>query len=158
MRFSRLAALSTAVLLAGGLAGCPKKKKVPEPTPTPMPTPDITETPEPVVECDLGTVYFDLDRFNIRGTERTTLQDNADCLKKNPDWRITVAGHADERGSNDYNLALGEKRATAVRDYLVNLGVSAGQLTTISYGEERPAVQGSNEEAWSQNRRVEFER
>ena len=116
-------------------------------------------TPEPPgADCDIETVYFDLDRFAIRGTERSTLQDAADCISKNPSWRLTLAGHADERGSNDYNLALGEKRATAVRDYLVNLGVSATQLSTISYGEERPAVQGAREDAYSRNRRVELER
>ena len=97
-------------------------------------------------------VYFDLDKAEIRdGT--STLNDQAAWLKKYPNITIVVEGHADERGTREYNLALGERRANAVKEYLVSRGVSANRIETVSYGKERPAVLGSNNSAWAQNRR-----
>ncbi len=106
--------------------------------------------------CHSSPVYFDFDSSNIRGDQKSTLSTVADCLKGNS-GNVRIGGHCDERGTEEYNMALGERRASAVRKYLTNLGVPASKLSTQSYGEESPAVRGSNESAWSKNRRAEFE-
>lgn len=98
-------------------------------------------------------VFFAFDKFDLSADARRTLERQATWLKQYASVRLTVEGHADERGTREYNLALGERRANAAKDYLVALGVPAARLTTVSYGKERPAVLGSNEAAWSQNRR-----
>jgi len=98
-------------------------------------------------------VFYDYNRADLKPEARATLERQAAWLKKYPDVRLQVEGHADERGTREYNLALGERRATAAKNYLVALGISSSRLTTISYGKERPAVLGSNEAAWAQNRR-----
>ncbi len=104
----------------------------------------------------LSRIYFDYDKYNIRPDAAQTLASNAEYLKQNPNVKIQIEGHCDERGSNDYNLALGQKRASAAKAYLVKLGISPNRISTISYGEERPLVNESNEDAWAQNRRAEF--
>ena len=101
-------------------------------------------------------IFFDFDRSDLREDARQTLQTKAEALRQFPDIRIRIEGHADERGTVEYNLALGERRADAARAYLIDLGIDSDRMTTISYGEERPAVDGHNEAAWSQNRRDEF--
>jgi peptidoglycan-associated lipoprotein len=101
-------------------------------------------------------VFFDFDSSELRGDARGTLEALAAWMNTYPAVALTVEGHCDERGTREYNLALGERRASAVRDYLVALGVNASRLSTISYGKERPAVPGSTEEAWAQNRRGVF--
>jgi len=101
-------------------------------------------------------VFFDTDKAVLRDDARRALEKNAEWLRDNPKVKIIIEGHADERASNEYNLALGERRAQLVKDYLVGLGVSPERLTTISYGEERPFVLGHNEASWWQNRRVHF--
>jgi peptidoglycan-associated lipoprotein len=101
-------------------------------------------------------IFFDFDRSDLREDARQTLQAKAEALRQYPDVRIRIEGHADERGTVEYNLALGERRADAARTYLMDLGIDSDRMTTISYGEERPAVDGHNEAAWSQNRRDEF--
>lgn len=101
-------------------------------------------------------IFFDFDRSDLREDARATLQRKAEALRQFPDIRIRIEGHADERGTVEYNLALGERRADAARAYLVDLGIDPDRMTTISYGEERPQVMGQNEAAWSQNRRDEF--
>jgi peptidoglycan-associated lipoprotein len=98
-------------------------------------------------------VFFAFDKSDITPEARTILQRQADWLKKYPAVTVTVEGHCDERGTREYNLALGERRATAAKNVLVALGVPANRVSTISYGKERPAVVGSNEAAWAQNRR-----
>lgn len=98
-------------------------------------------------------VFFDFDRSNIKPEGQQTLQRQAAWLQKYANTKITIEGHCDERGTREYNLALGERRATAVKRALVALGIPAGRISTISYGKERPAVVGSNEAAWAQNRR-----
>lgn len=98
-------------------------------------------------------IFFDTDRFNVDTEDQATLQRQAQWFARYPNTRITVEGHADERGTREYNIALGERRATAARNYLVSQGIDARRVATISYGKERPAVLGSNEAAWSQNRR-----
>jgi len=104
----------------------------------------------------MGTIYFDFDQFTLSSEARKTLADNAKYLKANSGTQVVVEGHCDERGSDEYNLALGESRALAAKNYLVSLGVSAKQLSVISYDEDTPAAMGSNEEAWAKNRRAEF--
>ena len=98
-------------------------------------------------------VFFAFDSSELSSESRTTLEKQAFWLRKYPQSTVTVEGHCDERGTREYNLALGERRAAAARDYLVSLGVDPSRVATISYGKERPAVTGSTEEAWAQNRR-----
>jgi peptidoglycan-associated lipoprotein len=98
-------------------------------------------------------VFFDFDKFNLKPDARKTLEKQAAWLKANPSVRITLEGHADERGTREYNLALGERRANSAKDYLISLGINPGRVKTISYGKERPVAMGSNEAAWAQNRR-----
>ena len=101
-------------------------------------------------------IFFDYDQYNIRADQRGTVEALAAWLDTNPSVAMTVEGHADERGTREYNLALGERRANSVRDYLVALGINPGRLSVVSFGEERPAVLGSNDSAWAQNRRSAF--
>ena len=104
----------------------------------------------------LEKVYFDFDKYEITQAYRASLERDAASIKDHPDAKVVVEGHCDERGTEEYNLALGERRAMAVKTFLTTMGVKEGQLYTISYGEERPAENGHDEKAWSQNRRVQF--
>ena len=99
-------------------------------------------------------IHFEFDSYDLTNVAQQTLQDQAAWLKQYSDVSITVEGHCDERGTREYNLALGERRAQSMKNYLIGLGVSAGRISTISYGKERPAVLGSNDAAWDQNRRA----
>jgi len=101
------------------------------------------------------TVYFDFDSYSIRSSERPKLEAIAAWLNQNPGARVVVAGHTDERGTTQYNLGLGARRALAARDYLLGLGIDVQRMSTISYGEERPARTGSGETTWSANRRAQ---
>ena len=103
-----------------------------------------------------GVVYFDFDKYDIKAEYRDMLQQKAELMKQYPSIRVRIEGNCDERGTQEYNLALGERRAKAAYDYLVTLGVAPSQLEMVSYGKENPAVQGHNESAWSQNRRDDF--
>ena len=107
-----------------------------------------------IATAGADTIYFDTDQYNIDTIDAAALQSQAQWLRRYPGKRATIEGHCDERGTRDYNLALGERRANAAKNYLVGLGVDAARLSTISYGKERPAALGSNEEAWSKNRRA----
>lgn len=104
----------------------------------------------------LYTIYFDFDKYNIKAGEKANLDLNARWLKLNSGVKVRVEGHADERGETEYNLALGDKRARSVKKYMSDMGVNGSRLTTVSYGEEKPAVTGNDESAWSKNRRAEF--
>ncbi len=99
-------------------------------------------------------VLFDTDRFNIDAQDQATLQSQAQWLARYPNTRVTVEGHADERGTREYNLALGERRANAAKNYLTSVGVDAARIQTVSYGKERPSAMGSDEQSWAQNRRA----
>jgi peptidoglycan-associated lipoprotein len=105
--------------------------------------------------CRSLVVYFDFDSSELRSDSASTLANQADCLRSSR-GTLRLEGHCDERGTTDYNIALGERRAHSVQRYLVGQGVSPGRISTVSYGEERPAVRGGDEVAWSQNRRVEI--
>ena len=99
-------------------------------------------------------ILFDTDRFNIDAQDQATLQSQAQWLARYPNTRATVEGHADERGTREYNLALGERRANAAKNYLTSVGVDASRIQTVSYGKERPSAMGSDEQSWAQNRRA----
>jgi peptidoglycan-associated lipoprotein len=101
-------------------------------------------------------IYFGLDRYDVTDEYRSLVEAHAGYLRSSPSAAVTLEGHTDERGSREYNIALGERRSNAVRDLLVALGASAGQITTVSYGEEKPASDCHDESCWSQNRRVEI--
>ncbi|MEX1035097.1 MAG: peptidoglycan-associated lipoprotein Pal [Sneathiella sp.] len=121
-------------------------------------TESTTTTVQPGSQEDLvlnvgDRVFFGFDEYSLNGEAQTTLQRQAAWLNANPTVTLVIEGHADERGTREYNLALGDRRATAAKNYLVTLGVSADRLSTISYGKERPVALGHNEAAWAQNRR-----
>ncbi len=173
-KFSKLMTVSLALLLVVGMmAGCQRKK--PLDTFTTLDDDDGTGVERttgdglpgmnledllfvPGSEYGLQTVYFDYNSDTLRGDVMDTLRSNAEKIKQFPGVAIQIAGHCDERGTQEYNMALGERRALAVRQYLIQLGVSGDRVVTISYGKEFPAAVGSNEAAWSKNRRAEFNR
>jgi peptidoglycan-associated lipoprotein len=104
----------------------------------------------------LKDIHFDFDRYDIRPEDTQILKENAALLSKYPQVKVQVEGHCDERGTNEYNLALGERRANAAKKYLLSLGISTDRISSISYGEEKPQDTGHDEEAWSKNRRGHF--
>jgi peptidoglycan-associated lipoprotein len=114
-------------------------------------------SPKDFVETSaLRDVHFDFDKYEIRAQDKPVLDENVQWLKQNAGAQLLIEGHADERGTNEYNLALGERRAKATRDHLVSLGVDGGRITVISYGEERPLCTERTEACWAQNRRAHF--
>jgi peptidoglycan-associated lipoprotein len=117
---------------------------------------DALQSGEAAKSGPLKDIYFDFDRYDLRADARENLKANAGWLKANPAAQVQVEGHADERGTSEYNLALGAKRAQSVKDYLVTLGTAADRLSTISYGEEVPACKEQTEECWQRNRRARF--
>jgi peptidoglycan-associated lipoprotein len=114
-----------------------------------------TEKPVTVTSSAIRTVHFAFDKYDLSDEAREILKKNAQWLKDNQNVKVIVEGHCDDRGTVEYNLALGEKRAKAVKDYYISLGIPANRIQTISYGEERPANPAENEAAWAQNRRSE---
>lgn len=107
-----------------------------------------------IASISSDTIYFDTDKFDIDAQDQSTLRSQAQWLNQNPSKNIRVEGHADERGTRDYNLALGERRANSAKNFLISLGVASNRITTVSFGKERPIAVGSNENAWAQNRRA----
>jgi len=104
----------------------------------------------------LNTIYFNFDKAELQPSSIEVLKKIGDWLSKNPEKKIRIEGHCDERGTDEYNIALGERRALAARNYLSTMGVSMQNITTLSFGEEKPAESGHNESAWAKNRRAEF--
>ncbi len=165
--------IAVAALLLSSLfvvAGC-AKKKAPEPAPAPpqptetAPTPTPPQetppapppTPTPTIRAeDFAPAFYDLDSYSLRDDARAALDGNSRLMRSNPTVQVTIEGHCDERGTVEYNQALGERRAQAARDYMVSQGVEANRMQVISYGKERPFATGANEEAWAQNRRAHF--
>ena len=166
-RVSMKIALAVAVALS--VAGCAKKKveelppppapapPPPEPAPPPPPPPS---GPTPGSRADLiaqagsDTIHFDTDSSDISADDQAVLTKQAAWLAKYPNVNATIEGHCDERGTREYNLALGDRRANAAKNFLVNAGVAASRLSVISYGKERPVATGSDEASWAQNRRA----
>jgi peptidoglycan-associated lipoprotein len=156
----------------------PKAAPPPAPTPAPVSTPTVvtieappapTPAPPPKVDSSdisrlsaaelsglLKPAFFDYDKADIRADAREALATDATWLKKNTSVQFTLEGHADERGTAQYNLALGDRRANAAKDYLVSLGVDAARVKTVSYGKERPFATGHDEDSWQKNRRAHF--
>jgi len=182
---TRLTAIALVIFLALSVAACKSsgpKMDAPPPQPTPAPAPDTSEVSEEVVHQPvtetivseevteeipddlaqlnaqgyLADAFFDTDRFDLTPAARDALAKNAAWLQKHPTISILVEGHCDERNTREYNLALGERRASTVRDYLVFLGIAQQRIQIISYGEERPFSLGSGESSWSLNRRSHF--
>ncbi len=117
----------------------------------------LSRSTEEVRGMIAAMIHFDYDKSVLRGDDIGTLDQKVAVLQANPELRLRISGHCDERGSDEYNLALGNRRATAAKQYLVSHGIDAGRIETSSYGEERPLAQGHDEGAWAQNRRDEFE-
>jgi peptidoglycan-associated lipoprotein len=146
----------------------PVAPEAPPPAPPPPPKPEVAPvvdeyarikamSPEEIEKSGLlAEIYFDYDKAEIREADRAVLAKDADALKRFDFLRVTIEGHCDERGTVDYNLALGERRAKAAYDYLLSLGVPAERLKIVSYGKEVPACTQSNEECWQRNRRAHF--
>ena len=130
-------------------ACCHEKPVVEAPAPPPPPRAEI-------VVPGLGDVFFDFDKSELRSDAVAQLKSNANWIQAQAARKVVIEGHCDERGTNEYNLALGERRANSTKDYIVNLGVEPARLKTVSYGEEKPFAEGHNEEAWAQNRRAHF--
>ncbi len=126
------------------------------------PPPPVEKAPEPDINelflRDVGDAYFDFNKADIRADARQALAKTADFLRNYPQVRVTIEGHCDERGSTEYNLALGDRRAGAVKQYLVSLGISADRISTVSFGKEKPFCNEHNEACWQQNRRGHFVR
>jgi peptidoglycan-associated lipoprotein len=139
---------------------------IPAPPPEPVSQPPVVTPRPPVVNpadllpkkpaLVLHTVYFDFDQSVLTEQATTTLSENAEMLQIYPEINIRIEGHCDERGTVEYNLALGQRRALSVRNYLVNYGLNPGRMTVISYGKERPVYSRHNSAAWAKNRRAEF--
>lgn len=148
----------------------PPAPVAPPPPPPPPPAPEPPPPPPPTEEelfaqmtleqlnaqQPLASVRFDFDRADLSEEARATLQKNAEWMQRWTSTRVNVEGHADSRGTSEYNLALGERRATAIRDYMTSLGIDAARINTVSYGEERPLCTEEAESCWSQNRRGQF--
>jgi peptidoglycan-associated lipoprotein len=155
----RFLSLLAGVLLLAACAGNTPESTTTTGANTSATTPTTTGAVQPGSREDFmknvgDRVFFDFDKSDIKPEGRQILQRQADWLKKYPNVTVTVEGHCDDRGTREYNLALGERRATAAKKMLVALGVPAARISTISYGKERPAVVGDNEAAWAQNRRA----
>lgn len=182
--FRLLVICAVAALIGLGSVSCAKKQvqaapPPPPPVVTPAPPPPPPPAPKPAppppapltedqifakmtldelrAKQPLGDVFFDLDKSNIRDDARAPLQKNADWLLRWPTTRIAIEGHCDSRGTAEYNLGLGERRANAVKDYLVSLGVPSTRIVTVSKGKEQPFCREENEACWQQNRRGHFD-
>ncbi len=178
-RFAQLGSFALILVVVGCGGSAPEPQPEPEPEPqATQPTVDeeaerarmeaerrrreeeerrrLEAARERVMTVLAERVHFDFDKSDIRPDAEEVLQRKVTVLREYPGIELRLEGHCDERGSNEYNLALGQRRAEAVKRYLVSYGLSAGRFTTISYGEERPLDRGHNEQAWALNRRAEF--
>ncbi len=182
MRHRETLPLISLLIVSFALAGCAKKKApvtapgavaaAPSPATAVEAAPrahDVADPIEKPLDGDLaeatryahesgllGDVYFDFDQATLRAEARERLAKNAEFLRSRPEFAVLIEGHCDERGTNEYNLALGERRAQSARDYLTSLGIPAARLRTISFGEERPVCSASDESCWQLNRRAGF--
>ena len=172
---------ATMVILVTAACGSKKAPEQPAPEPAPQPAPQPAPAPPPpapapapqpagedpaaaaaritasVLSEIANRVHFDFDKWDIRPEDRAILDRKAAILGLNSAVRVKISGHADERGSDEYNLALGNRRAAAVKTYLANKGIEGGRMDVVSFGEEKPIATGHDEDSWAQNRRAEFE-
>ncbi len=146
----------TLLILVTGCARAPVRPAAPGPSgmPGPVPGGPVAEQDLQTLQANLKTVYFDYDRYTLSPDAQSALQYDAEIIKRAMHGKIVAEGHCDERGTAEYNLALGDRRARAVADFLVSLGVPPQSLSTVSYGSELPVDPGHNEAAWAKNRRV----
>ena len=151
----KLAVVAFAIFVAGCATNPPPAPpQAPPPAPVVQPAPSIIPGSAQDLHVNVGdTVHFDYDKYAVLDADKATLQRQAAWLAKYPNIKVTVEGHADERGTREYNIALGARRANAVKEYLVSLGVSAARVDTVSYGKEKPICSDSSESCWAQNRR-----
>lgn len=142
----------------GGATAQPMTETTPpkETTVAPEPSRVAPAAPAETLQNELQNIYFNFDSSDLSDESRGILSKNAEYLSRQSSVKVRIEGNCDERGSDEYNMALGERRAKAAKDYLVNLGIASDRLATISYGEEKPADQGHDEAAWAKNRRDEF--
>jgi peptidoglycan-associated lipoprotein len=163
MKFGHTRMVATALVAVAGCAKKPPAELPPAPqetTATPEAPPPAQTRPVPgsqahfVANVASDRVFFDTDESNIDAEDQTTLRSQAAYLRQYPNVRVTIEGHCDERGTREYNLALGERRANAAKNYLASLGIDASRINTISYGKERPEALGSDEASWAKNRRA----
>lgn len=173
----RVVGLMALVSLIFFVSGCAKKgiQQVEEPTPPQqqedvmtgapdmeldMPGGDVSSEPQALqgemAKFEQDLIYFDFDKFNLTADARKVLAEKASFLNAHPNMKVRIEGHCDERGTREYNLALGERRAKSAQDYLIFLGINPDRVSSISYGEEKPLEAGSGETAWTKNRRAEF--
>jgi len=163
MKRTPVVRIAMMVMLATTLAaGCSKKPQESQPV---LPSgssnefreDDVTEQVSgPVRVPELKTIYFDYDRYNLKADQLPTAKANVSAIEKHPEWKqIVLEGNTDERGTEEYNLALGDKRANGLADYYIKMGVPSSKVVTVSFGASRPAVQGHDESAWKFNRRVD---
>ncbi len=179
MNRMRMAVVGLAVVVGLGGAACGKKQKPTTPAPEEVTVPTVEPVEEAVEDTSLdetpiwdqeidaidryareqgllGDVYFEFDKYDLLPEARERLARNAEFMNEHPDFIFTIEGHCDERGTNEYNLALGDRRAAATRNYVTSLGVDGTRVSTISYGEERPQCTDSEEACWQLNRRATF--
>lgn len=162
MKIARALIITTALVAVAGCGKKPPKELPPAPQETPTaeapPPADMGAVPGSqahfVANVSSDRIFFDTDKSDVDAPSRATLQSQAGYLKQYANVRVTIEGHADERGTREYNLALGERRANAAKNYLASLGIDAGRISTISYGKERPDALGSDEASWAKNRRA----
>ena len=155
-----------ALFALGLVAGCAKHPPVPpppppppvqvEPPPPPPPPPAPAPAPEPVRKVDLTDAFFDYDSYALGEDAKAALSGNGRSLVGSPNVTVMIEGHCDERGTVDYNLALGDKRARAARDFLMTYGVAESRINTVTFGKNRPFDMGHDENAWAKNRRAHF--
>src|SRR5690349_10573757 len=166
---ARVASYVLPLVAVAVLAGCSKKKEVAEPAPpppppvaeapAPAPPPQAEPTPEQpakTVQDQIADVFFDYDSAELSSSAQSTLDANGKVLNDNASANVTIEGHCDERGTVEYNLALGDRRAASAKDYLVRFGIAGTRISTVSYGEERPFATGADEASYAQNRRAHF--
>jgi peptidoglycan-associated lipoprotein len=171
------ASLATTLLLLFSFA-CSKNADIPAPKEAPpvkvdkpaavieeqpKPTVDVNNEPKPLddfnvskIQKEMADVYFDFDKSDLRNDTRSTLNHHVELLKANSSIKVLIEGHCDERGTEEYNLGLGERRSNRVREYFIDSGIAASRMKTISYGEMRPIQNGHDEDAWAMNRRAHF--
>lgn len=158
MKFTKLPVLLSLCVLPLGLVACSSSPKSQESSKSAEvkksdEKPAEVQKDEASSSLSLNTIYFDFDKYNIREDQSANAKATADSLKANPKVKIQIQGNTDDRGSVEYNLALGTRRAESLKKFFVAAGVSKKNISIVSYGKERPAVQGDNEDAWSKNRR-----
>ena len=162
MKIKSLSLILLVALIGISLGGCgcfwqQMKGETPPPAAEPVKVAPPEQKVEVPVASPMQDINFDFDKYNIRSQDAATLTKDYEWFKQNPGQKVRIEGHCDERGTTEYNLALGQRRADSTKTYLTNLGVDKALLETVSYGKEKPLCKEKNEECWAKNRRAHFE-